>query len=149
MGAVSTGPPGIESRPKTTEQTLKIETDLKLKPVSAEPQLKPTPQGHYFTLDLRSNEILIESIQVYTTDPSIGFRFSLFSTRPPDPIIEWDNEDLIQNHMMQQRVYTYYSEKPRYYWDYDEAHKLHAGLIIGQRAGPVGTDIVNTFGWQS
>ncbi len=134
MQAESKGSPSIEARPKATDQILETETDLELRPGSAEPQLMQTPQGKYFTLDIRTNEILIESIQVYTTDTGIGFRFLLFPARPPDSIMEWDNEDLIRADMAKQRVYTYYSEKPLYYRNYEESHKLHAGLHIGHRA---------------
>ena len=55
--------------------------------------------------------------------------------------MEWDNEDLIRAKMAKQRVYTYYSEKPLYYRNYEESHKLHAGLHIGQR--PLRFDLID------
>ena len=48
--------------------------------------------------------------------------------------MEWDNEDLIRADMAKQRVYTYYSEKPLYYCDYEGSNRLHVGLHIGHRA---------------
>ena len=97
-------------------------------------------RGEYFTLDIEGNEILIESIQVYTTDTRIGFRFFLFPARPPDSIEEWDNDDLIRAGMAKQRVYTFYREKPPYYRDYEGSNKLHAGLHVGQR--PLRFDLI-------
>jgi len=141
MQADSKESPGIEARTKASKEILETETDLELRPASAEPQFMQTPQGKYFTLDIRTNEILIESIQVYTTDPGISFRFLLFPARPPESIMEWGNEDLIRADMAKQRVYTYYFEKPLYYRNYEESHKVHAGLRIGQR--PLRFDLID------
>ncbi len=141
MQAESKESPGIEARTKASKEILETETDLELKPASAEPQFMQTPQGKYFTLDIRTNEILIESIQVYTTEPEISFRFLLFPSKPPESPLEWGNEDLIRDDMRKQRVYTYCPDKLLYYRDYEESYKLHAGLFIDQR--PLRFDLIN------
>jgi len=133
--------PVTKATQKTTEQSLETEVDLELRPESAEPGFMQPPQSEYFTLDIKSNEILIESIQVYTTDPGVDFRFLLFPAKPPELPMEWDNEDLIRADWAKQRVYTYYSEKPLYYRDYEGSNRLHAGLHIGHR--PLRFDLID------
>ena len=93
----------------------------------------PASTCYDIEMDIKANELFIESIQVFTTDSKIEYRLFLFASNPPDEPLDWDNEDLIQANSIKKRVYTYSPNHTLAYRDYDNAHKLHAGICIGQR----------------
>jgi len=125
--------PPIQRETSTAKDILEVTATLEYLPPPTEPSVIRGIGGRYLTLDLDDNEILIESLQAYTSDPQIEFRLLLFTAKPHDEMMNWRHEDLLQSDYNTGRVYTYRPEQPLYYRDYDKSCKLHVGLYIAQR----------------
>ena len=126
-------PPPVERESGTEKRILEVGATLEAYPPATEPSIIPGIDGAYLTLDIEGNEILIESLQVFTSDPDIPFRLLLFAARPRDDILDWCAEGLLQSDLDTRRIYTYRPERPLYYRDYEDSRKVHIGLHIGQR----------------
>ena len=85
-------------------------------------------------MELESDDILIQSLRVRTSDPDVPYQLLLFETEPQQISGELSNEDVIQMNPVKQRVYTYPASGPIPYTNRDKARKLHRGLCISQRA---------------
>ncbi len=125
--------PPIKRETNTAKGILEVAATLEYRPPPVEPSLLRGIGGRYLTLDLDDNEILIESLQAYSTESGIEFRLFLFTAKPDDEMMNWPHEDLLQSDYTTGRVYTYHPEQPLYYRDYDKSCKLHVGLYIAQR----------------
>ncbi len=125
--------PPIQRETSTAKGILEVAATLEHLPPPTEPSLIRGISGRYLTLAIEANEILIESLQAYTSDPHIEFRLLLFTAKPQDEMMNWRDEDLLQSDYNTGRVYTYRPERPLYYRDYDKSCKLHVGLYITQR----------------
>ena len=88
----------------------------------------------FFTIGLESDNILVESLQVHTSDPKVPYQLLLFETDPSQLPGELSNEDLVQMNPVNQRLYTYPAGGPIPYANRDKTRQLHGGLCIGQRA---------------
>jgi hypothetical protein len=93
--------------------------------------------GTFFTIDLESDNILVESLQVHTSDPEVPYQLLLFETDPHQLSGELDHEDLVQMNPVNQRLYTYPPGRPMPYTNRDKTRKLHGGLCISVRPMPV------------
>ena len=90
--------------------------------------------GVFFTIELESDDILIESLQVRSSDPEVPYQLLLFETEPRQLSGELSSEDLIQMSPVKQRIYTYPAGGPIPYKNRDKMRKIYGGLGIGQRA---------------
>jgi site-specific recombinase XerD len=133
MSAQPKESPVTEDKGTAVQEILRLEIRHTLRPVPGEPSTAPTKTYDDFKMDIKANEVFIESIQVFTTDPIIEYRLFLFAVNAPDDLIYWDYEDLIHADMTKKRIYTYSPNPPLAYRDYAKSNTLHAGICIGQR----------------
>lgn len=118
-----------------TDDVLEADTSVKMKPPPCDRvEYLPHFRPKYFAIDTESDSILIESIQVTTSDPDIPYRIMLFAKRPPERTVEWEQEELIGMEMKRQRVITFLPDKPLPYTDIDRQRQLHAAIEPQRRS---------------
>ena len=143
-----THPPDFHGKPSKTKPdpanvsdgVIEANTSVKMSPlpwdrVDDSPPFWPK----YFAIDIECDSILIESIQVTTTDPEIPYRIMLFAKRPSKHISEWEQEELIGMEMKAQRVITFLPARPLPYTDIDRQKQLHAAIQPHRR--PIRVDL--------
>jgi hypothetical protein len=122
----STTKAGIDAAPSGV---LEAATSIKLKPMPLERIQTPPPYWpKYFALDIERDSILIESIQVTTSDPEIPYRIRLFAMRPSEDTMDWEKEDLIGMKNKAQRVITFLPAKSLPYTDIDRQQQMHCAI---------------------
>ncbi|MFC1942937.1 tyrosine-type recombinase/integrase [Chloroflexota bacterium] len=143
-----THPTDFHGKPSTTKPdpsnvsdgVLEADTSVKLKPLHRNRIEDPPPfRPKYFAIDIESDSILIESIQVITSDPEIPYRLMLFAKKPPEDMLFWEHEELIKMKCKRQRVITFLPAKPLPYRDIDRQKQLHAA--IGPLTRPIRVDL--------
>ena len=75
-----------------------------------------------------SSQILIDSIQIRTSDPAVPYQLMLFEETPPDSITDCENEDIIQMEETTQRVYTWGRGFPVRYLNKEGAKQVYGGI---------------------
>jgi len=117
-------------------EVLECATDVTVIPARWDPwesMIAPN-KGVFFTVELESDDILIESLQVRSSDTEVPYQLLLFETEPRQLSGESSNEDLVQMGPVKQRIYTYPAGRPIPYKNRDKMKKIYGGLCIGQRA---------------
>ena len=89
--------------------------------------------GALFNIELESEDILVEGLQVRTSDPQVPYQLMLFESDPRRLSGDLSNEDLVQMNPVTQRIYTYPAGGPIRYVNRDKTMRLHGGLWINQR----------------
>jgi hypothetical protein len=84
---------------QTNNSVFQTMIELVAKPVPYDPSNHPLLKMivmYPITMDLQSNTIKIEEIQIRTSDPSAPFKFMVFESDPPENSTQWKEEDMIQ-----------------------------------------------------
>jgi len=96
------------------------------------------PVGRTFVLPLQSNNILLESLEVRTSDPTLSYQVMLFETDLSEDTGPWGKEDLIQiRGPVEQRVFLYQPASPRPYVNRQKEKKLHGAIAVHERSIPL------------
>jgi site-specific recombinase XerD len=110
-------------------------TELSLEPPLLDPKssLREKVPGAPFTLELGSDSILIESLQVRTSEPEVPFRLMLFESDPRKITGNIENEDMIQMDPVTQRVLSYPIGKALPYMNRDGLEELYGAIYLYSR----------------
>ena len=132
---------------ETTEKNKLVISDI----VSVTQEVELNPVWHYpmqsafppntclpFTIPLQAGNILIESLQVRTSDPEILYRVMVFAGEAADDPMEWRRRSMIPVEESKREVFTFAGAAPLPYRS-AETSCLYGGLSIGQR--PVRFDL--------
>jgi integrase/recombinase XerD len=124
---------------KTWPVTLKTMIKVQIKPETSDNWYPKTQIFTYdfFAMELESNAIIIESLQVRTSDPSAPFQIMLYESNLVSTGIDWRVEDIIRMDPVTTRVYTYPVGQPLPYKNTDGSKKLYGGIGAYQRSLPV------------
>ena len=91
----------------------------------------------FFKMELENNSIVIENMQVRTSDPSAPFRLMLFDNDPDAAGTSWEEEDIIRMQPVTTRVYTFPGAQPQPYTNALGEKRLYGGIGVYQRNLPV------------
>ena len=92
-------------------------------------------------MPLQSNNILLESLEVRTSDPALSYQVMLFETDLSEDIGPWSEEDLIQmSEPVKQTIFFYQPAAPRPYVNRQQEPKLHGAVAVYER--PVQIDLL-------
>jgi hypothetical protein len=110
-------------------------TELSLEPPLLDPKssLREKVPGAPFTLELGSDSILIESLQVRTSEPEVPFRLMIFESDPRKITGNIENEDMIQMDPVTQRVLSYPIGKALPYMNRDGLEELYGAIYLYSR----------------
>ena len=112
-----------------------VSTELSLEPPLLDPN-RPfieAVSGASFTLKLESANILIESLQVRTSEPEVPFKVMLFESDPRKMSGNIGNEDMIQMDPVTQRVLSYPTGKALPYTNRDGLGELYGAIYLYSR----------------
>ena len=110
-------------------------TELSLEPLLFDPKIPFSEKvsGVSFTLELELDSILIESMQVRTSEPEVPFRLMLFESDPRRISGNIGNEDMIQMDPITQRVLSYPVGKALPYMNRDGIKELYGAISLYSR----------------
>jgi hypothetical protein len=86
-----------------------------------------------FTANLESGSIIINWVEVRTSDPNVPFQVMVFESQPPEDCSDWEQEDLIRSSLVNQRVYKYIPSLSWLYQNHEKTPVLYGGVVLGQR----------------
>ncbi|MFC2019518.1 tyrosine-type recombinase/integrase [Chloroflexota bacterium] len=138
------GPVTESSGIDTQRQAIVYESaaELTIQPAEFDSLVSPTTGGTvgFFTIELQSDNVLIDSIQVRTSDPTAPYQLMLFESDPLQKPENWENEDSIQMRPVVQSTYTYPSYGPMPYTNRNKQKVLYGGIAVYQR--PIRVDLL-------
>jgi len=110
-------------------------TELSLNPPILTPErpFERDASSASFTLKLASASILIESLQVRTSEPEVPFKLMLFETDPGEISGNIENEDIIQMGPVTQRILNYPAGKIMPYINQDGRGELYGAIYLHMR----------------
>ena len=125
----------IRDRSQDTTKVYESAIEITMWPVSNGPKYSPidTRKAASFELDIKANDILIENVQIRSSDPKVPYQLILFEAESPEDPTNWECEDIVHVEQVRQRVFTYSPNAPLPYTDRNGNNQLHGGIIIGQR----------------
>ncbi len=117
---------------RAPETIYRTTLEMSLEPPLLDPNtfLSKEVSGAPFTLELESDSILIESLQVRTSEPEVPFRLMLFESDPRRITGNIENEDLIQMDPVTQRVLSYPTGKSMPYINRDGLGELYGAIYL-------------------
>ncbi|MFC1957467.1 tyrosine-type recombinase/integrase [Chloroflexota bacterium] len=120
---------------RISERVFETGTELSLEPPL--PDLRSVRASKVstapFTLELGSGNIMIESLQVRTSEPEVPFKLMLFDNDPGRVTGNLENEDMIQMDPVTQRVINYPSGKSLPYINRDRVGELYGAIALFPR----------------
>ncbi|MFC1874358.1 tyrosine-type recombinase/integrase [Chloroflexota bacterium] len=125
-GSVNVGKP---------DNVYQTSTELSLDPPILTPErpFEPDASSANFTLKLASASILIESLQVRTSEPKVPFKLMLFESDPGKISGNVENEDIIQMNPVTQRILNYSAGKRMPYINKDGQGELYGAIYLHMR----------------
>ena len=131
----SSTPGTVEIRDDVHHKVIESSVEICMTPPAPDSgfSVDPPPFSTRFDIDLESDNVLIESIQVRSSDPEVPYRLFIFESHRIGDDFNTESEDLIQMDYENKRVYTYSRHIPLPYSDQDRQHKLHGAISIKQR----------------
>jgi len=126
----------VGEKPK---EVLESTVELTVRPAEHDPIASTIPAGicGAFMAELDADRILIESMQVRSSDPSVPYRLMLFEDDPRKYTEDLENEDTIQMKPVKQRIYTYQPNSLVPYANEKKQGKLYGGICVYQRPIPI------------
>lgn len=98
---------------------------------------EPAPMGRFFVVDTPSASILIEGIQVRTSDPNLPFKLMVFEKDPDQIDQDHEQEDIIQMEPVSRRTYNFSPGVPIKYVNQGGSNQLFGAIVVYQRPIPV------------
>lgn len=86
--------------------------------------------GAPFIMELESGSVMIESLQVRTSEPEVPFRLMLFGSDPRKMTGNIENEDMIRMDPVTQRVLSYPTEKALPYANREGLGELYGAIYL-------------------
>ncbi|MFC1982930.1 tyrosine-type recombinase/integrase [Chloroflexota bacterium] len=83
-----------------------------------------------FIMELESSSVLIESLQVRTSEPEVPFRLMLFESDPRKVTGNIENEDMIRMDPVTQRILSYPTGKALPYMNRDGLRELYGAIYL-------------------
>ena len=122
-------------------------TELSLEPPLLDPKspFVEKVSGAPFIMELESGSVLIESLQVRTSEPEVPFRLMLFESDPRKMTGNIENEDMIRMDPVTQRVLSYPTGKVLPYANRDGLGELYGAIYLYFR--PLVISISPDDGW--
>jgi integrase/recombinase XerD len=98
---------------------------------------EPAPTGVFFEVAIPSASVLVEGIQVRTSDPDLPFQLMVFENNPGQTNHDLEQEDIIQMEPVSRRSYNYSPGVPVKYINQEGSPKLFGAIVVYQRPLPV------------
>ncbi len=128
-----------KERATTTGDILQAGVKVAIEPQGASAKFPRVPvlTFGFFEMDIMSDSIIIESLQIRTSDPSAPLKLMLFESNPTTEGFSWQEEDIIQMKPVTTRIYTFPATQPQPYRNAPAEKKLYGGVGIYPRHLPV------------
>jgi hypothetical protein len=125
---VKQGPGGV----RRLDNIYHASTELSLEPPLLDPKgsFVEKVSGAPFIMELEAGSILIESLQVRTSEPDVPFRLVLFESDPKKMTGNIENEDMIRMDPVTQRVLNYPTGKVLPYANRDGLGELYGAIYL-------------------
>lgn len=94
-------------------------------------------EGDICSFNLKCESILIQSLQIRTSDPEVPYQLMLFECDPRKLSGRVEEEDMIQMEPITQRIYTYPHGNPLPYVNRDGGKNLHVAIFVFARNIPI------------
>jgi site-specific recombinase XerD len=133
--AGNAGEVGAVTTTKTTSIGLKLCPDWE----STEDNLRGSRIGAAFSLPVEAASILIESLQVITSDIRLPFQLMLFTDEAVTDTSEWDARNILHNEEVTQQLYSYLPAGPLPYTNAAKTNSVCGAIVLGQR--PIRLDL--------
>jgi len=119
-----------------SDNIYQVSTELLLEPPLFDPKslLYKEVSSALFTLGLESSSVLIESLQVRTSEPDVPFRLMLFESDPKKMTANIENEDVIRMNPVTQSVINYPTGKSLPYMNRASLGELYGAIYLYPRS---------------
>ena len=116
--------------------------ELSIRPPIANPHKPDTftikhKESDVCILKIERKSILIQSLQLRTSDPKVPYQLMLFESDPRKLVGRVEQEDMIQMESVTQRIYTYPVGNPLPYINRDGKKALHVAICVFARNLPI------------
>ena len=102
------------------------------------------PVGVHFDMELEASEILVDSLQVRSSDLEVPFRLMLFERDPYRDGFDANAEDMVQMESVTQRIHRYPAHGAAPYANRDGNRRLHGAVVVDAR--PISFGVPRTGG---
>jgi integrase len=119
----------------TRNQELESQTELTISPGPFDEKafFQGVSVGKTLAIEIAGDAILIDSIQVRSSDSHIEYQLSFFESEPPEDTTEWENEDVLKMGQVTGRVYTHSHNGPLPYTNQSGQSLIFGALAIAHR----------------